>query len=109
MSKFMELVEEIVKEGIAVTLCLNKEENKIYADLGFRAKSHGYLYETEVGLEVRGRYDDATLVDDLNDVLSCFLDAFRMRDFGSPEWLALAEKRGYIKKKVTITTTVSYE
>ena len=81
----------------------------MFADLSFQAKSHGYLYETEDGLEVRGRYEKVTPVDDLDDVLSCFLDAFRMRDFGSSDWLALAEKQGYIKKKVTTTTTVTYE
>lgn len=45
MSKFMELVKEVVQSGISVTLEFDHTEGKIYADLNFNAKSHGYLYE----------------------------------------------------------------
>ena len=43
MSKFMELVKEVVQSGISVTLEFDHTEGKIYADLNFNAKSHGYF------------------------------------------------------------------
>lgn len=42
MSKFMELIKQVVEQGISVTLEWNSEAGSMYADLNFEAKSHDY-------------------------------------------------------------------
>lgn len=108
MSKFMELVKEVVQSGISVTLEFDHTEGKIYADLNFNAKSHGYLYEQEDGsLVVKMRYDEVKLVEDFNDLLYCFKQALHGRDFGNPVWFDLCVKYGVLSKNVETKVTYS--
>lgn len=109
MSKFMELVKEVVAAGVDVTLCFDKVEGKMYADLDFQAKSHGYLYEQEDGsLCVKMRYDRTAWVEDFHDLMSCFTQALHGREYGNTEWFGLCTKHGLLEKVVETTTTVSY-
>lgn len=45
MNKFIEIIQEVVRHGIEVTLSERNEE--LIADLNFQAKSHGYLVERD--------------------------------------------------------------
>lgn len=110
MSKFMNLVKEVVQCGIPVTLEFDRERGTIYADLNFEAKSHGYLYEQEDGtLILRMRYDMTEEIEDFKDLMYAFKRAMCGRDFGNFEWLHLCEKHGIIKKITETKVTVSYK
>ena len=109
MSKFMELVKEVVQAGVDVTLSFDKEAGAMYADLNFQAKSHGYLYEQEDGsLIVKMRYQEAEPVEYLRDLLYAFKHALHGRDFGNSQWFYLCEHYGVLEKVVETTTTVTY-
>jgi hypothetical protein len=109
MSKFMELVNEVVQAGVDVTLSFNKEVGKVYADLNFQAKSHGHLYEQDDGsLVVKMRYDMVESVEDFRDLMYTFKRALHGREFGSSQWFYLCEHYGVLEKVVCTTTTVSY-
>lgn len=110
MSKFMELVKEVVQHGIPVTLEFDRERGTIYADLNFQAKSHGCLYEQEDGnLILRMRYDMSEEIEDLKDLMYGFKRAMCGRDFGNSQWLHLCEKYGVIQKITETKVTVSYK
>lgn len=110
MSKFMELVKEVVQAGVDVTLSFNKEVGKVYADLNFQAKSHGHLYEQDDGsLVVKMRYEMVEPVEDFRDLMYTFKRALHGRqEFGSIQWFYLCEHYGVIEKIVETTTVVSY-
>ena len=106
MSKFMELVKQVVEQGIAVTLEWNAEAKSIYADLNFEAKSHGYLFETEDGeLLVEMRYSQVEEVEDLKSLMCCFKKALHGRDYGNQNWFDLCEKHNILEKVVETKTT----
>lgn len=110
MSKFMNLVKEVVEQGIPVTLEFDRERGTIYADLNFQAKSHGCLYEQDDGsLTLQMRYDMSEVIENLEDLMYAFKRAMCGRDFGNFEWLRLCEKHGVIKKITETKVTVSYK
>lgn len=106
MSKFLELIGKVLDQGIEVTL--SKVDGLIQADLSFQAKSHGYLVEVDGGLKLLMRYGGEHDVEDEKDLLHHFLHAYRMRDFGSGEWISWCEREGLITKHVETITKVSY-
>ena len=109
MSKFMELVNEVVQAGGDVTMSFDKEAGVMYADLNFQAKSHGHLYEKEDGsLVVKMRYEMVEPVEDFRDLMYTFKRALQGRDFGNSQWFCLCEHYGVLEKVVETKTTVIY-
>lgn len=110
MSKFMNLVKEVVEQGIPVTLDWDPICENIYADLSFDAKSHGHLHELEDGsLVLRMRYDMSEVIESLEDLMYGFKRAMCGRDFGNSQWLHLCEKHGVMEKITETKVTVSYK
>lgn len=103
--EFFDLIKQVTQKGIRVTLMMYK--GQLVADLNFEAKSHGYLTIGQETLELHGRYDYVTTVGCIDDLLREFLRAYRMRDFGSQDWMDLCVEAGLVKVKKT--TTTSYE
>ena len=109
MSKFMELVKEVVQAGLDITLSFDKGAAVVYADLNFQAKSHGHLYEKEDGsLVVKMRYEMVEPVEDFRDLMYAFKRALCGRDFGNGQWFYLCEHYGVLEKVVETKTTVTY-
>ena len=106
MSNFLELIGKVLDQGIEVTL--SKIDGVIHASLNFQAKSEGNLVEVDGKLKLFMRYGEKHDVEDVQDLLHHFLRAYRMRDFGSDEWLAWCEREGLITKTVQTITKVSY-
>jgi hypothetical protein len=107
MSKFMDLITEIVKEGIAVELDYDKEAHCIFANLNFEAKSHGYLYEQEDNLVIKMRYGNEREVEDIQDVCYAFEKALHGRDYGNVSWFELCVKHGILTKNIETKVTYS--
>lgn len=106
MSKFMELIKQVVEQGIPVTLNWNSAYETMYADLNFDAKSHGHLYELVGGsLVVEMRYGAVKEVEDLESLMYCFKKALHERDYGNQNWFDLCEKHGILEKVVETKTT----
>lgn len=106
MSKFMELVKQVVEQGISVTLEWDFSRNTIYADLNFQAKSHGYLYEQEdSSLVLEMRYEVTKNIEEFSDLLYAFKSGLYGRDYGNQRWFDLCKKHGVLEKVVETKTT----
>ena len=104
MSKFMNLIESVLDQGIEVKLF--KQDGNLYADMNFQAKSHGWLVDDGEGIKLHMRYDKVVPIESETDLLYAFLEAYRMRDFGNVDWLEWCAKEGLVSKKTE--TRVSY-
>lgn len=107
MSKLMHLVDQLVEQGIEVTIRkpfkplpanFAGTNNRVY-DLNAGTKSGMYLVEDAVGdVYVLGRYDECEQVACVVELLWIFASRYRARGFGSPVWLDLAVKAGTLEK-----------
>lgn len=85
------LILEIVDNGIDVTISKDRY-GELYFDLNFQAKSYGHLYKRPEGWLLQMRYSQQ-YVNDLDDIIYCFLHTYDMRGFGSQSWIDLCTKR----------------
>lgn len=104
MSKFQEMILQVVDRGIEVTMFKNAE-GELLANLHFEAKSHGYLVERDGQLRLDMRYGESHEVEDIDSVLFQFSRAYKMRGFGSQSWLDLCVESGMLEKNVETKTT----
>jgi len=104
MSKFQDMILQVVNKGIEVTMFKN-EKGELSANLHFEAKSHGYLVERDGQLWLDMRYEKTHVVDCVSDILDHFVNAYRMRGFGSQSWIDWCVESGFLEKKVEIKTT----
>lgn len=100
----MDLVRQLVLEGVEVTFKLNRE-GAIVADLNSGTKSGMYLREDTQGLYVTGRYGELEHVSSLDDLLDVFVSRYFARNFGSDAWVAAAVKHDKMQVR-TVTTEV---
>lgn len=102
-----EVVEQLIDEGIEVTL-FKHEKHGLSFDLDSQTKSGMYLTLLDDGnMLVYGRYDEEELIDDIHiiDLLIIFRRRYHAKGFGNHVWLELAVKYDVMKvgKKVTYT------
>ena len=107
MLEMPEYIKTLVEAGIEVTLKKDRNLDLIGFDLNSQTKSGMFLYQHPDTQEWRiaGRYNFDEAVEDLSDVMSIFLDFYRMRDFGNTQWLEFLAEKGMLEKKVETTVT----
>ena len=104
-----DFVEELVQEGIEVTLMKDYDDNSIVMNLNSGAKSHMHLAEKDGQYYVKMRYNQKSeWVESVKDLCWIFLECYRMRDFGNCAWLDLCVKHDILEKKVEVIEKVSY-
>lgn len=95
MSKLQEIIEEIVKSGVEVTIGYNRQKERAYYDLNTQMKSHLHIYEDNSdNIIVEGRYDYIAHVDDLSDVMYQIKYCNHGRGFYNPQYQNLFDRFG---------------
>lgn len=102
-----ELILELVKNGIEITLEWDKTRELVVHNLNTGMKSHCHLVEKDGKVMAEMRYDKTAVVEDYDDVLWVVKNCMCGRDYLSGSWLALLLKEGVIKA-VTTTETNYY-
>ena len=92
--RFNRIIDELIKEGIAITLSFNGDENHIVADLNTKAKSHCYLYYTDSGVFTSRRYERIEEVKSVLDVIDHVHDCSHGREYFNESWLTLFNNHG---------------
>ena len=107
------LIEEIVKEGVPVTLQL-MEDGRAGYNLNSEAKSGVVLTldENDNGTEsftAHMRYDKTEKnITDIYDVICTVKDAMCSRDFVADHWVQVMIKHGYAKEEVKTVRTIHF-
>lgn len=100
-------IKELVEAGIEITIKKDHNLDLVGFDLNPQTKSGMFLYQHPDTEEWRiaGRYNFDEAVEDLSDVMSIFLDFYRMRDFGNIQWLEFLVSKGMLEKEVETKVT----
>lgn len=90
---YQEAIDCLINNGVTfITQHYDDIKNIWYCDLKFDAKSYGHLYEKNKRLIIELRYGGVWEVDDFNDILYAFKEAYGMRGWGNPDWIELCKK-----------------
>jgi len=112
MISVQDVVKELCKMGISITVEYNSDKDMLYYDLNTMAKSHLHLYED---FTVLGRYDYKNKIDsdqEINEILKDlfweFEGCIHGRDFCNTNWKEIGVSLGCINKKVETYTETKY-
>lgn len=102
-----ELILELVKNGIEVTLEWDKTREVVIHNLNTGMKSHCHLVEIDGKIIAEMRYDKSSVVEDYDEILWIVKNCMCGRDYLSGNWLTLLLKEGVIKANTTTQTNYS--
>lgn len=107
-SCFQDMIENLIKEGIEVTIKYDKEKSQVYYDLNTGMKSHLHIWydRSNDSCVYEGRYS-VGMVADYEHLLWCAKNCLHGRDFMNLSWCELLQKEGILKVNKVTTTTYS--
>lgn len=93
MIEFDSILEELINEGITVTVF--KRNGIVYFDLNLESKSWLHLSHDGEKWTAHMRYNVTRDIDCFDDVLDAALDGMHGKDYISNDWKTLLTKHGY--------------